>query len=802
MRNAKLSIFLACSLLALCIAPLDQRYSQVQAQTAVNGFQTQWVSVQLSRDGSDHLNVGDDSCPAGWTATKLYDAYSKEEQDIGRSNLWHTGEEEAAFSDTAQSPSGLKHLCVKANDPEVTIVSAWGAQGCPAGMGYPIVYDDSGTYTSNTEDRIPDLPSLHATNEGSFKGTHNYYVWCMGAQGDPGVTPKLQLRWASVSSTNPASVPSCAADEVALLHSSKRQYNLNYGDFYGTPQETLCGKLTVLKGPVPTATLVANPTRINVGESSTLTWSSANTTSCTGTNFSTGGATSGSLQVSPGVTTQYSVSCTGPGGDASAAARVAVITGSDLNGSCSVSPASIDVGGSATWTVSASGASGSYTYEWSGTDDLTGTGTSVTKTYTTPGTKTGSVTITSTLPTTGGGGGTTDPGAGDPGDGGGGTGTVDPGDGGGGGGTLDPGDGGGGGGFFNLLNFIPTAHAYYEYDTIVSGDGDGGGGGGDWGGIIEDPYWGAETSVTIDCSNELTVTGPQPDLTAGTVSPTSAVAGQPVTLSAVATNIGNAVSGSFPLLFQVQSPESLENSAYLAALAAAGTGSGSVSHTFDTAGTYQVRACANFNTSWTAITTESNYGNNCGNWTTVTVSGVAAPPTGGTLSCTVSPSSVSAGGSATYTATGGTAPYTWTPSDTGTPSTTNPPTTTRIFSANGTYGMQVSSADGQTAQCLPYVTVGVSSCGTASTTITATPNRVRADNNTGVSLSFSATGVDGSCTITGPGVSQTIPGNACIVGSQSIQTPQITQQSIYRISCDNEATAEAIVNIIPRFQEF
>lgn len=45
--------------------------------------------------------------------------------------------------------------------------------------------------------------------------------------------------------------------------------------------------------PQPTASLTANPTTINQGQSSMLTWSSTNATSCTGTNFSTSGATSG-----------------------------------------------------------------------------------------------------------------------------------------------------------------------------------------------------------------------------------------------------------------------------------------------------------------------------------------------------------------------------------------------------------------------------------------------------------------------------------------------------------------------------
>ncbi len=61
--------------------------------------------------------------------------------------------------------------------------------------------------------------------------------------------------------------------------------------------------------PDPLASLSANPTSVNQGNASTLTWSSQNATSCTGTNFSTGGATSGSVQVSPSASTNYIVSC-------------------------------------------------------------------------------------------------------------------------------------------------------------------------------------------------------------------------------------------------------------------------------------------------------------------------------------------------------------------------------------------------------------------------------------------------------------------------------------------------------------
>ena len=78
-----------------------------------------------------------------------------------------------------------------------------------------------------------------------------------------------------------------------------------------------------LPPPPTTASLSASPTKISAGQSSTLTWSSTNTTSCIGSNFSAS-AISGSAVVSPSVTTSYSVKCTGAGGSASALATVSV----------------------------------------------------------------------------------------------------------------------------------------------------------------------------------------------------------------------------------------------------------------------------------------------------------------------------------------------------------------------------------------------------------------------------------------------------------------------------------------------
>jgi hypothetical protein len=75
----------------------------------------------------------------------------------------------------------------------------------------------------------------------------------------------------------------------------------------------------------PAVTLSASPTSIPNGASSTLAWTSANATSCSGTGkgFSPSGP-SGSLAVSPGVTNTYSITCTGASGSASQSVAVAV----------------------------------------------------------------------------------------------------------------------------------------------------------------------------------------------------------------------------------------------------------------------------------------------------------------------------------------------------------------------------------------------------------------------------------------------------------------------------------------------
>jgi len=67
----------------------------------------------------------------------------------------------------------------------------------------------------------------------------------------------------------------------------------------------------------------------------------------------------------------------------------------DLTLTCSASPSSVDVDEDVTWRAYPSGGTGSYSYDWSGTDDLEGSSRNITWSYDDNGTKRANVIVTS-----------------------------------------------------------------------------------------------------------------------------------------------------------------------------------------------------------------------------------------------------------------------------------------------------------------------------------------------------------------------------------------------------------------------
>ncbi|GEM_PF-5972360 len=90
------------------------------------------------------------------------------------------------------------------------------------------------------------------------------------------------------------------------------------------PSKSGTASVTVTAPPLPTCTLTANPATITQGQSSSLSWLSANATSASLDQGIGSVNTSGSTLVMPSATTTYTLSVTGPGGAANCTATVSV----------------------------------------------------------------------------------------------------------------------------------------------------------------------------------------------------------------------------------------------------------------------------------------------------------------------------------------------------------------------------------------------------------------------------------------------------------------------------------------------
>jgi hypothetical protein len=154
------------------------------------------------------------------------------------------------------------------------------------------------------------------------------------------------------------------------------------------------------------------------------------------------------------------------------------------------------------------------------------------------------------------------------------------------------------------------------------------------------------TTYTITCTNAggsdtrqktISVGAAMPDLTADDVTATDGNLGTPaldvatgdaVTYSSIVRNVGSASTGAgFNYFFQVNSASNgggsntdLGSSA-MGSIINGNNRTGTVSHTFNSPGTYSIRACADkSNSGDVGVITESNEGNNCSaNWVDVVV---------------------------------------------------------------------------------------------------------------------------------------------------------------------------------------
>jgi hypothetical protein len=521
--------------------------------------------------------------------------------------------------------------------------------------------------------------------------------------------------------------------------------------------------VTVNTPAAPTATITVNGVTnatITNGSSATIAWGSTNATSCSITNI--GSSTSGSTTQYPTSYTSYVMTCTGPGGTATSQASVTVtqqypdltatyvtgqryLTGSvgvpvDLNAIISnIGPVSTGVPFTTTfWVNSSQTKTGATTYKFtSGVpggfpadySEEDGYQVPITTTFSSPGT--------------------------------------------------------------------------YYYRVCANED-------------QNSTYGVTESDYTNNCFPEwatITITA-LPDLSATAGDPITGTPGAAQTFISTVTNASgaSAAPAGFWNIVQVcdsgvlqsgncSSYDTVNNADYYNSTVPAGPSSEPLSYAGTlptTAGSYAYRWCANEKLTGQGSfsqsnVTESNYGNNCSGWATMTV---GYPATGG--SCTYSPSSTGTNLPVTWTAspTGGSGSYTYSWSGTNLSGTNQ--NATSQYSTSGTYPGQVTITSGGT-QATEICTasggggggsggVSIVSC---TPTLTASPTTVTEGGSTVLSWSVNSL-CSNSCTLS----NGTSGGSS---GSSTVYPPAPASGSTqtYSVTCgDQSNTASVPVTVL------
>jgi len=542
------------------------------------------------------------------------------------------------------------------------------------------------------------------------------------------------------------------------------------------------------RAPLVSATLNASPEQFTSPGTSTLTWGSTNATSCTSNDFATAGATSGSVSVSPTVTTSYEVSCTN-GTDTANDGATVVVNGvpptdtADLSAT-DVTPVTATAGSGQIYTatvtdggLASTGTSYNNLFQFDG--DANHTTVDATQVVVAgPTAANGTTAVSSTAYTFTSAG----------------TGYV----------RLCADNNASFVGSINEIDennncgpwtsiavsaapiplsttcsvnpasaitgssVVWTAYpaggsAPYTYSwTAPSGSPSSGtlstltnsyASAGTYGASVT-VHDALSNATTTACTTDghgyatVTVSTPNPDIR-GDAAPAqnTAVAGTPQSFTSTVTNIGNATGTNFPNVLQILDSTGTVNvtrvlvSPNPITLAGGTTTSATLTgtYTFPAAGTFKARICGNSDVNGTNIITEGagQYGNDCGAMQTVTVSPAPVPLT---VTCTPSPTSASTGGSVVWgsTVSGGTAPYTysWTATG-GSPSSGTLSTLTNSYATPGTYSGSLTVKDAvntsSTVACTSSVTVSTPPTGS----LVASPTSINYGANSTLTYSCS-----------------------------------------------------------------
>lgn len=350
-----------------------------------------------------------------------------------------------------------------------------------------------------------------------------------------------------------------------------------------------------------------------------------------------------------------------------------------------------------------------------------------------------------------------------------------------------------------------------------------------------DAYSQYTTPKYVSNSATITIAVPQADLTTGSILPTTVSPNGPVPITSTVSNGGNAAtSGGFLTLFQRANDASGTGAVDIgthtrgSALPGSQGFIASVSYDFPSLGTWYVRACADKSSGMdTGSIAESNENNNCGAWTAVKVAyqcddDLDNNGTGGTdfpadpscdsltddsedgsvstVSCSPSATAIDVPGTVTYTASGGSGAYTWTPSAGTTVCDPNPgnPTVCTITAA-GEHSMSVSTSGGGSGTCSENVTAGCAAPESVSLTANGQSDTARVQAGSNVTLAWQISGIEPPTTCTLTGVGDVTP--AACTESDSQAVGPITTQQVYTLTCGGVSDS-VIVNVASGAIEF
>lgn len=253
------------------------------------------------------------------------------------------------FTFQCTGPGGTSAL----QSASVTVAGAPVNGVCGSANGVTYAYGAS-SYTPNVQ------CSSGTSSNTAFPAAGSSVSWtCVGANG--GTTSgtcsasrnsaaACALPWGGTTASGTSVTAYQASSVISPATCASQSRTCTDGSLSGSYAYQSCS----VSQPVPTATISVSPSTVNVGQSSTLTWSSTNATSCTAAGgFSTGGATSGSVSTGAlSLTSVYQMSCTGPGGT-TASPATATVTVLEPQVAISATPVRVLAGNRSTitWTT-------------------------------------------------------------------------------------------------------------------------------------------------------------------------------------------------------------------------------------------------------------------------------------------------------------------------------------------------------------------------------------------------------------------------------------------------------------------